>query len=206
MVVGHSKVSFLVHKAPLRSRSSFFESASRGEWIEAKSKTISLSDTDPEIFETFVHWAYTSEVDLSLLQPPGEQIVATYLQLTKLWIFADKHLDFELCNRVIDLTVEGLERCKYAGVGVLQFIWPNTSPGSKLRKLHLDVMSSYTFADYIKEYAEETPKELLLDLAVRYLGREETDAAPDELNMERIGEDYCCRRYHIHEDEKVCGK
>lgn len=56
--VGIPKTRFVVHEELLTYHSSFFRAALNGCFKEAESKTVILEDTDPQIFEFFVHWLY----------------------------------------------------------------------------------------------------------------------------------------------------
>ena len=129
--------------ATVCAKSSFFESATKSEWREAREKTIRLADTESGVFEAYVHWAYTSEVNLSFVEEGLVSLrdlsVTKWRGLTRLWVLADSILDHELCNRLADMTAKNLGML-YGGADqeAVTYTWKNTSPDSPLRKLEVD--------------------------------------------------------------------
>ncbi|KAF1946163.1 hypothetical protein EJ02DRAFT_418927 [Clathrospora elynae] len=60
ILVGPSKACWTLPLDLLTHASPFFRAALTGNFLEAKTKTVTLPCEDPQIFEFFVHWLYTS--------------------------------------------------------------------------------------------------------------------------------------------------
>src|SRR5436853_4538728 len=80
--VGPDEVPFDAHIELLCSSSPFFEHALNGRFIEAETKTVPLSDDDPDAFAEFLSWLYRDKI-FETNKSPG------WLELSKLWILAD---------------------------------------------------------------------------------------------------------------------
>lgn len=82
----------------LKRRSKYFETALSTRWSN-KSGPEPLAAADPDIFEHYVDWVYSGDVDLSLAPGKEENALAMLYQL------ADMLLDKALCNFVMDKLV-----------------------------------------------------------------------------------------------------
>jgi hypothetical protein len=58
VLVGKDQERYVVHEHLLAHYSKFFCAALTGSFKEAVDKVIKLEDTEPEVFEFFIHWLY----------------------------------------------------------------------------------------------------------------------------------------------------
>ena len=172
--------------------------------------TVTLRDTKPEVFETYLHWVYSNEVDIGLLpEPPVPQDTyaeVIYHKLAELWVFGDMMLDLKVCNRIIDMTLElWPESHERASISTIQYIYANTGSGSKLRTIHRDFIFTNSGEDFLRENDNELPRDLLLELAMAYL-----DGEPDKetciIDYDGNVKGGKFERYHTHENSNVCAK
>lgn len=128
MLVGPDKKPFTVHKDIICSKSPFFQHATSRNWTAGKTGIIQLSETEPEIFHTYLHWVYTSKVDTKMMPDPPRCAPEkdSYEDLAKLWIFGDVMLDHELCNEVMSLVLHEYENRIYhdhPAPTTLRYVW-----------------------------------------------------------------------------------
>jgi hypothetical protein len=165
-----------------------------------------LPDTEPEVFEAYLHWVYTKDVELDSISLPWAPLnppkVPSYLSIAKIFVFADMMLDHDLCNRLSNLAVK-----KFNGGGnfsrsrIVRFVWDNTAPTSKLRILYLDIFSSRCHAaTWFEQEKLEYPIDFNDELSSRFLrGKSRIKIATN------ISEKDICTRYHIHSEGAECG-
>ena len=65
VLVGPNKNRFCIHENLLKLHSDYFRAALEGTWKEAITKTFTLSDENPDVFNLFVHWLYHMKSDWS---------------------------------------------------------------------------------------------------------------------------------------------
>ena len=201
MIVGPDQAKFTVHKTLICSRAPFFARATSGEWRSAQTQTVTLSDTKKDVFEAYLHWIYSSTVEMRFIQePPDYQNAPSYWTLAELWIFADMMLDRDLCNKVIDMTYAKAIMSQTSAVdSTLTLIWENTAADSPLRTLHVDVTTSNRRS---LANCEETiallPQDFILELATRHM------KGLDRSVLVGLTERSICARYHTHEDGRSC--
>ena len=53
-------VSFAVHNELICHHTPFFQAATNGCWVEARSGIVKLPEHEPKAFEVFEHWLYIS--------------------------------------------------------------------------------------------------------------------------------------------------
>ena len=107
MVVGEEEWEFILHQ--------YFLNKTPGSVIYSDSakhignETYVLKKTDPTIFQAYVHWIYTSEIDIRLLpdtEEIEEKVKPTWPGLAKLWVLTDDLGDITLCNSLMDMMVD----------------------------------------------------------------------------------------------------
>lgn len=202
--MGPSKTAFIVHTLSICKKAPFFEKATSpsSTWTEAKEKTVTLSDTEPEVFEAYLHWVYTAEVELkSITTNTKTQNPPSHYSVAKLWLFADMMLDHNLCNRIADTAVEKQKSGDaVAAPSILSYIWDRTPASSKLRTLYVDILSSCRGAPLkLEEGAAKLPHELIFELALRHLRDESRHKITKNISKSDV-----CSRYHIHGEGAEC--
>ncbi|KAL9582489.1 MAG: hypothetical protein Q9212_003261 [Teloschistes hypoglaucus] len=72
LVVGRTRVEFLVHRQVLCARSDFFKAALGGQFLEAQNGRLELPDEEEDTVGTLLHWLYSGAVNTepSGLKPP----------------------------------------------------------------------------------------------------------------------------------------
>ncbi|KAF2773837.1 hypothetical protein EJ03DRAFT_347243 [Teratosphaeria nubilosa] len=120
VVVGDEddKLKFSVHKDPLCSSSEYFKVACSACWREGRPEVIEVSHISPQIFEVYLHYVYTGELDIDAAgladQSPAEGTPAFRKHLGRglvnLYIAADVLMDQKLKNTIIDETYSGMRR------------------------------------------------------------------------------------------------
>lgn len=138
ILVGPSKIPFEVPIKLLSKHSPFFAKAFQpsSPFLEASSLTLSLPDDIAGAFACVVRWMYEGK--------PGLTKDATWLQLSQLWILADKLLISELCDDTIQIFPK-----KFALIGgniaasTINYVFANTVPVRKhpLRRMVVDVFA-----------------------------------------------------------------
>ena len=170
----------MVYKSMICKKSPYFHSATAAHWNVGRDPVVTLGDTKPEIFETYLHWVYTSEVDPDLVSAQSRlaEKVVHHRELAELWVFAGMVRDLELCNRLVDLTVDECSTTKvFSSAMTPQYIYENTSASSKLRKLHRDMLYNEASAA-ATVFGLAAPTELLAELATQYLRTIDGDLGP----------------------------
>ena len=87
--------SFYVHKNFITHYSPYFNAAFNGSFAEGQTQKMSLEDTEPHVFGTFVNWLYSQEIENVDGEVPEDST------LINLWLLADKCLVPKLQNQVI---------------------------------------------------------------------------------------------------------
>ena len=208
MVVGRTRTSFTVHKLSICSKAPFFEKATSASsnWTEAKEKTVTLHDTDPDVLEAYRHWVYTEKIELDSISLPWQRLnpakIPSYLSIAKIWVSADMMLDHHLCNRLSNLAVHKLHgRENFSRSSIVRFVWDYTAPTSKLRTLFLDIFSSRgDAATWFEQEKLKYPREFNDELSSRFLRGESRIKIAKNISEQDI-----CSRYHIHPEGAECG-
>lgn len=114
---------------------------------------VQLSQFEPDVFHSYLHWAYTSEIDTRTMQneanaSPDE--TPMLLSLTKLWPLADYLQDTELCNRLTDMLIDGVHQRTVKSlrvpwnsadfVAAVDHAFEKTPDRSELRTLFTDIL------------------------------------------------------------------
>ncbi|WEW60202.1 hypothetical protein PRK78_005687 [Emydomyces testavorans] len=177
ITVGESKAQFQAHKDLLCEKSPFFNGALTHDFKEAAENAISLPEDNPDTFERFLQWLYSGSFSLSGIAT-DEEVDERYLQLSELYVLADKLEVPHLKNDVIDeLFVMKRHPDKPPQAEVISYVYENTGEKSPLRKLmvawlvwHVDfkwytTSSAPAFLSQCPEFAAD----LAVALARRYI-------------------------------------
>ncbi|KAK3710213.1 Ankyrin repeat and BTB/POZ domain-containing protein 1 [Vermiconidia calcicola] len=201
VLVGHERTPYMVHKTVFCTQSPFFQTATNGNyWLEAKEKTVSVPEATEDTFEAYIHWAYTSAIDLSTApKATASHKHADWDIITRLWILADMLMDEQLCNGLTDLMLTKFDEDYYCmHPATLCTIWEQTSAESQLRKVCIDIMSCTSWEN-IEADATKLPQEFLIEFMRRYFENEEHMVGRQGLHR------YKKCRYHVHRDSTKCG-
>lgn len=208
MLVGKQKKEFTLHLCFATKTSEFFKAATRGEWVEAKTKIIRLPEANVKDFEIYLQWMYTKAIVFDDCDPTyanfrfGKEedrdrlANVRYPKLVDLYILGDALMDKAFRNAVIDTIVETiLEINKHPGNDDVIKAWNQTPIGSMLRKILLDSWTASINVTIFDEYKSLLPPDFRDDLI-----REVIRVACGERNKEE-GPQYATRcKYHEHDD------
>ena len=100
MLVGPEQKKFVLHRSILDDRSVHVQF-----FVHKTSTSMELKHVDPKVFEAYIHWIYTSEIDSRRI-PDGNQVPEnlkpTWVALVRLWELGEYMEDSELCNKLSD--------------------------------------------------------------------------------------------------------
>lgn len=188
----------------ISARAPFFEreTSCSSNGVEATEKTITLPETEPEVFEAYLHWVYTKEIELGAIEASWKpNKPPTFISIAKLWLFAEAMLDFDLCNELVDIVIRKSRIQKRAiATKTIESVWQRTVTTSKLRVLFMNAFASApNVIEYFKKFEEVFRTEFKIDTIARFL-RGET-----RLNItEHISRALICEQDHIHSDGTKC--
>lgn len=174
MVVGEERVVFKVHLGTLCKASAYFTAAfSKGHFLESHSRELFLIEEDPYTVDLFVQWMYSSGLDEEDAEEAGEMDAWT-MELTKLYIFANKYLISELERHVITYLHSQFENsCKAPPFAVLEYVYQNTLPKmAEVRENFITWLVTKSDSSILKEMIQGellALPECLADLAIVFL-------------------------------------
>ncbi|KAK3707250.1 hypothetical protein LTR37_012251 [Vermiconidia calcicola] len=213
VLVGPEEQLFTVHKDAICHKSPFFAAACSTQWAEHQDGTVRLQFVEPNTFKLYIHWVYTAQLDISIIELPFYEKLETQPQkhpaweatclrihkaslLCKTYVAADVLLDRHLKNEVIDQLL-GLSTYPLDAVSedYVNYIWSNTHVNSGIRRCIADYLAPTTSA----RDAKVLSREALVDLVARLI---ELRDYPDLAYLPGFS-DRC--KYHEHvEGEKRC--
>jgi hypothetical protein len=164
VVVGTSpERRWVVHEQLLTSASRFAKAALALPFKEREERTLRLPEEDPDVFDQFVKYLYTSAI--------GDLPIDMRLQL---YVLGDRMQATTLCDRV-RATLDGLVST-FFDEAQLEYVLENTSPGDGLRRiciLRLGVAARtwpyFPFSDrFIKLVCQKYAGEILADMINKY--------------------------------------
>lgn len=163
--VGSSKIIYHVHLSPICDASPVFKAAFAGEFSESNTHTMHLPDDDVEAFDHFTQWLYGREciiMSIFISWLGAEAISPYFMQLAKLYVFADKYDVEKLKHHVIDCFLEGSKICHGHGPieGLVPYLYSNSMQTSPLRRSLADW---HVWHVPMKDYGEEGPADFLLE-------------------------------------------
>lgn len=182
---GDAVESFTVHTTYATKSSKFIQAAlGRDSWKEAQEKRITLPEAEPAVFESYIHWLYTNDIDLGesvqvcdscqrdALEPDGEGerlcMNRCSQELASMYILGDFLDDTRFCNAVMDVWKKTSRRVRCVPQpSAVEIIWEQTSVGCPARELLLQHwkggVSNTGTSKYLLDHAEHS-KEFLVDL------------------------------------------
>jgi hypothetical protein len=127
IIVGSSpEKTWVVHERLLTRTSRFAATALRWGGKEQQERTLRLPEEDPDVFETFVRFIYTSSVD-----------VFSISHKIRLYVLADRMQADSLRQKLFS----GLSTWLLFADADLEYVLANTIPGDALRHVCLDRLS-----------------------------------------------------------------
>jgi hypothetical protein len=154
-------------------KSKFFRAACSECWKEGQEKVVQLPEVEPEIIQRYVDWTYCDA-------PIADAEAADAMTMSiKLYLLADLLDDVRLRNKTTKavyryINVEFLA----PGPRGIKAIWEKTPPGSLMRKLAVDAVTTRLDAELFEKHIEEWPAGLLQQVAAK-LKHQATIVAPD---------------------------
>ena len=149
LLVGESETPFCVHVGLLCNTSPFFKSAFKGPatfaetFEETIDKAMALPGENVDTIHRIVQWLYLNQIsfDREALDKTPDEAQVPYMQLSSLYVAADKYGIIQLKNEIIDIVFKLVEGDDYFGPEdeVVKYIYSNTIEGSGLRALILEM-------------------------------------------------------------------
>lgn len=174
MLVGEERVVFKVHLESLCKASAYFTAAfSKGRFHESHSRELFLIEEDPYTVDLFVQWMYRSSLDEKDAEEAGET-EAWIMELTKLYIFANKYLISGLERHVIPYLHSQFENaCMAPPFAVMEYVYQNTLPKmTEIRESFITWLITKSDPSRLKEMIQGellALPECLADLAIVFL-------------------------------------
>jgi hypothetical protein len=110
VLVGHEEQQFTVHKDTICAKSKFFRAARSERWnrlSEGKEKAIKLPETSVRDFQIYVHWVYTSKIEVD-----SGDATKTYADHLQAYILGDVLDDYQLRNAAMEQLINGCQFSK----------------------------------------------------------------------------------------------
>jgi hypothetical protein len=164
---GENLGTFHLHEGLLRHYSSYFHAALKPEWqASSPPKAITLDLDDPKGFQAFFNWLYTGAL-YSTLNSNGS-VPLRPVQICQIYVFGDARGIPELCNAAVNTLLQVSIQDWTFESPCLNYIYANTLPGSKLRKLMVDdAVGTYDFANLLDgAQLDKYPKDFLAEVLV----------------------------------------
>jgi hypothetical protein len=133
--------------------------------------TIVLEDEDPEAFEMFIHWLYTSKLPVVVKGEPDDE-EREYLELAKAWVLGERLKCPKFQNAAMDAVVARRDE-DYNKVYVhplskmVEYIYSRTKKDSSLRTFIYDIYTQVGYDNRLNLWCNPAriPLELILEVA-----------------------------------------
>ncbi|UJO25278.1 hypothetical protein CLAFUW4_14531 [Fulvia fulva] len=138
---GPEKKVFLAHKDTICATSEYFKAACTKQWVEGQTGVIELADGKPDTFQTYLHWTYTKEFDLTnMFANTRKRCCYGWRDMTALWTLADYLGNRELRNACIDIIYAQMKAQPARGIraSTVVEIFEYTPSGSGVQRLIAD--------------------------------------------------------------------
>ena len=184
--------TFYAHERLLRSRSPFFEAALSKAWKEGQDRMVPLPEDEGAVFHRYVQWMYNGKLVQGTVSESDND---AYDAHSKLYALAEKLLDRELQDRIVDAIIltTRTDRLKkdskatryYPSWGSARIIYAACPEGSPGRRLLVDLYTRFGHAKWIEG---DVPAEFLQDLAkALFTNRQITTNAADKFKELSVG-------------------
>lgn len=176
--------SFTVPECLSIETSEYFRAACRDDaWIASASRTIKLPDIEPDVFNAYLLWVHRKDLPTA----PSDDAFELVEGLVRLWLLADRLVDFRLRNAVIDGILVELGSFTTSlnvfppELGVQ--VWSTTTPGRSIRRLIIDYYAKHvgaaTVQAQVAEYHPDFTRNLLVK-AIEGVKNDEENICPSK--------------------------
>lgn len=178
-MVGPQEKKYHVHKRIICPASSFFGSACNGDWKEGSEGLVKLPEVEPHIFEVYLCWVYTKEIDVvsevTDTQPPNRKydkarmndaFGSVFLRMVGAFALGDMLNDAVFTNAIID---EFVLLCKSSeclpSAALLETAWRKLPEQSGMMKAIVDDYAVRMPPTEFKDCAAELPPAFVANVA-----------------------------------------
>ena len=164
--------------------SEYFKAACRDDaYRESTSRTVKLPDVELDVFNAYLLWAHRKDLPTA----PSDDAFELVEGLVRLWLLADRLVDFRLRNAVIDaLLVEISSFTTSLNVFPPELaaqVWSATTPGRSIRRLIIDYYAKHVGAATVQadvvKYHPDFTKDLLVK-AIEIVKNDEENICPSK--------------------------
>ena len=175
LYVGEPKSTLYVHRDLICNASPVFASAflGSGGFIESTEQSMTLTDEDVGTVARFSQWLYTGDYDL-VGYDNFRDTQARYMQLAKLYVFADKYDVINLQNNITGKLFRfQKKRSEGAKLDVVNYVYEHTAANCAFRQLLVadDVWNAgpdWYMRPATHERLSESSHEYAIDLALAF--------------------------------------
>lgn len=178
VLVGPAEQQFIVHKNIICARSKFFEAACSERWLKSAKKLIALPEVLPQVFQKYLSWAYSGELDLSWaaskdmdtlkvvdgLLYETDRMVARGIEL---YLLGDRLDDIGLRNKTIRMLVS--DTSKLPRPSTAHRVWDNTPENSPIRRMIVDRATMLTKRTFLAQSLAKYPEDFVQQVALSLL-------------------------------------
>jgi hypothetical protein len=202
--IGEDKAfKFEIYRGILCFHSEYFKKLLDGPFMEGGSNEHCLTDVSYETITMFFTWICTGTVTDSLGQSDSD---LSNTDIVNLYVFADFHMVQQLKNRAVELFFSRLARTFSVDMYCTIEMYEETSEGSPIRKLHVDILMDLFDFDGRRADLRSLLKDFIIDL---FEGHRKRKTAPGSLMGVHGGgrHDWIkrkratfCKDYHEHDE------
>lgn len=201
---GTKKQTFHVHRDLISFYSGYFKAALKGGFAEAASGVIKLETEEPAVFEGFVKWLYTHKPRTDKITHADN--MQYYMQIVKLWIFADRRGVPLLMNEMIDLFHQSVVEIWITPGNTIREVYDNTTENSTLRRLLVDVYTNLAGDKHVPFMTHNSgvyTAEFYCDLVKSLITGDSRRPLLSAVQFRKVE---MCPSFHVHEEGVKCTK
>ena len=128
--IGHEEKAFVIHKRLVCQVSPYFKAALNGSFEESVDGELRLHEQEPELFNCFVEWVYSGNVELSKLCGKQHHDSEVWTKFSKLYLLSKYLQCSAFGNRLLDSApvISILDQQKYTlpDAGIVKMVYENT--------------------------------------------------------------------------------
>lgn len=171
-----STATFTAPESLLTGSSEFFKAACRNNWREAVSRTIKIPEVNAIAFNTYLHWVYCKKIYTHLFTN-ASNCGAMFNDLVELWLLADRFLDTELRDSIMDILRKSAvsfndkidDWTTVLTPEMIVRIWSATTRRRSLRRFVVDIYESKVTAEILDRVRDDCHPDFFGDLAMRMM-------------------------------------